>query len=287
MGYAHIENLYKDQTILMFKECYALEKIHGTSSHITWDVTEKKVKFFAGGEDHQTFVGLFDEEGLKAKFAESFTTANVIIYGETYGGKQQGMSKTYGDQLKFVAFDVRIGFLWLNVPSADRICKSLGLEFVDYEKISTDLSAIDAQRDKDSTQAIRNGCGPGKIREGVVLRTLVELRTNNNRRIICKHKRPEYCETKTPREVNLEALKVIEDAREAADEWVTHMRLEHVLDKLPKDLTLRDMKQVITAMIEDVYREGAGEIIESKELTRCIGNKTAALFKEKLKIETK
>ena len=29
MGYIHIGNLYKDQEILLFKECYALEKIHG------------------------------------------------------------------------------------------------------------------------------------------------------------------------------------------------------------------------------------------------------------------
>lgn len=29
MAYAHIDNLYKDQTILLFRECFALEKIHG------------------------------------------------------------------------------------------------------------------------------------------------------------------------------------------------------------------------------------------------------------------
>lgn len=29
MGYLHISNLYKDIDILLFKECYALEKIHG------------------------------------------------------------------------------------------------------------------------------------------------------------------------------------------------------------------------------------------------------------------
>jgi hypothetical protein len=29
MGYRHIENLYKNKMILMFKECYAMEKIHG------------------------------------------------------------------------------------------------------------------------------------------------------------------------------------------------------------------------------------------------------------------
>ena len=36
MGYLHIENLYKNQTVLMFKELYALEKLHGTSAHIRW-----------------------------------------------------------------------------------------------------------------------------------------------------------------------------------------------------------------------------------------------------------
>ncbi len=29
MGYLHIDNLYKNQTILLFKEAYCMEKIHG------------------------------------------------------------------------------------------------------------------------------------------------------------------------------------------------------------------------------------------------------------------
>lgn len=47
MGYLHIENLYKNQTVLMFKELYALEKLHGTSAHIAWtpmDPTEIKTQ---------------------------------------------------------------------------------------------------------------------------------------------------------------------------------------------------------------------------------------------------
>ena len=40
MGYRHIDNLYKDQRILLFRECFALEKIHGTSAHVSW--TEAK-----------------------------------------------------------------------------------------------------------------------------------------------------------------------------------------------------------------------------------------------------
>ena len=48
MGYLHIPNLYKAQEILMFKRCYALEKIHGTSAHIAWDGNH--IRFFSGGE---------------------------------------------------------------------------------------------------------------------------------------------------------------------------------------------------------------------------------------------
>lgn len=36
MGYMHIDNLYKNQDMLIFRECYALEKIHGTSAHVSW-----------------------------------------------------------------------------------------------------------------------------------------------------------------------------------------------------------------------------------------------------------
>ena len=35
-------------------------------------------------------------------------------------------------------------------------------------------------------------------------------------------------------------------------------------------------------MIEDVYREGSDELVESKETTKAIGTKTVQLFKQKL-----
>jgi hypothetical protein len=63
MGYRHTENLYKDQTILMLRECYALEKVHGTSAHITWKDGNfgGTVSYFSGGEKYANFVKLFDE----------------------------------------------------------------------------------------------------------------------------------------------------------------------------------------------------------------------------------
>ena len=232
MGYMHIDNLYKNIEILFFKECYALEKIHGSSANLQW--TDNKIRFFGGGMKHETFKKIFDEEFLTSKFKELFEGINTTIFGEVYGGKCQGMSETYGKEMKFVAFDVKVEDNWLDVPNAEEVVKKLNLEFVDYVKVKTDLEFLNAERDKDSTQAIRNGCGEGKLREGVVLRPLMEVIKNNGSRIIVKHKRAEFLETKTIREVNPEKLKILKESKAIAEEWVTPMRLNHVLDKLGK-----------------------------------------------------
>lgn len=282
MGYMHIGNLYKDQAVLLFKEVYVLEKIHGTSAHLSWKQDESRLGFFSGGETYSKFVALFDEAKLKESLAK--VGYDVVIFGEAYGGKQQGMSATYGKDLKFIVFDVKIGEAWLTVPKMAEFAAGLGLEVVDYALVPTDQAVLDQHRDADSTQAIRNGVGAGKKREGVVLRPPIEVKDSFGNRIIAKHKRDDFKETRTPRPVGDPAkLAVIEQAQAIADEWVTPMRLQHVVDKLPTDIEGRHcMEQIATAihaMVEDVYREGRGEIVESKEAERAIGARTAKLFK--------
>jgi hypothetical protein len=279
VGYLHISNLYKDQTILLFKEVYALEKIHGTSAHISWK--DGKIHFFSGGEKHDNFVKLFDTFKLTEAF-QAIGHPKVTVFGEAYGGKQQGMAHRYGKQLKFVVFDVKVGDCWLDVPNAHRFAERLGLEFVHYKRVSTDLAALDAERDAPSEQARRNGVEGDQPREGVVLRPIREFCDSSGHRIISKHKRPEERETKTHREVVDPAkLKVLEEASAIADEWVTPTRLEHVLDKLGP-VNIQDTSKVIAAMIEDVVREGKGEIVDSKEARKAIGVLTAKLFKKRL-----
>jgi len=279
MAYQHIENLYKMQDVLLFRECYALEKIHGTSAHIGW---HGGLKFSSGGEKHKNFVALFDAEQLDAKFTE-LGQEKVVVYGEAYGGKCQGMRETYGDQLRFVAFEVKIGDSWLSVPQAEDVARSLGFDFVHYARIPTDLSAIDAERDADSVQAVKNGMGEGKMREGIVLRPVIEVTKNNGSRIIAKHKRPEFSETKAPRELDPDRLKVLSDASAVAEEWVTDMRLTHVLDKI-ENPCMEKMRDIISAMFEDVKREGEGEIEWSQEVHKAIGTRTAQLTKQRLMV---
>jgi len=281
MGYLHINNLYKNQDVLLFNECYALEKIHGTSAHVTWE-KGGWVSFYSGGEKHERFAALFDAGALTDTFKNEIGADNVTVYGEAYGGKQQGMSATYGKELRFVVFDVRIDDCWLDVPKAECVCLKLGLQFVAYEKVKTNITALDGERDKSSTQAVRNGVEGEHIREGVVLRPLIEVTKNNGARIIAKHKRAEFRERKSIPNIDPAKREIAAKAEAIADEWVTPMRLSHVLDKLGNPTDMTSAPDVIKAMVEDVCREASGEIRDSKAARKAIGKVAVNLYRKRL-----
>ena len=294
MGYMKIPNLYKEVSILLFKEVYAMEKIHGTSAHISFNKKDGKTNFrvFSGGEKHERFAELFDEDSLIEVF-EEMEIDRLTIYGEAYGGSQQGMKDTYGIYLRFVAFDVKLDEYWLDVPNAEQVAKRFGLDFVHYQKVVAEVEELDKLRDADSVQAIRNDMGEGKKSEGIVLRPLIEVQRNNGKRVMAKHKRDDFRETKTPRPVDPEKLKVLHEAQAIAEEWVTGMRLTHVLDKLTAtaiSISNRDdttigiehTGEVIRAMIKDVMVEGEGEMVWSNDVAKAIGKKTAQMFKKRI-----
>jgi len=285
MGYLKISNLYADKTILSFKTCYALEKVHGTSANIRFD--NSNVFFSSGGASYENFCKLFDKETLMDSFTKLNINEPLIVYGEAYGGKEQGMSKTYGSQLCFIAFEVRIGETWLSVPNAEQVALKLGLEFVPYELIETTEEQLNFERDRDSIVALRRGMGPGHIREGVVLKPPFEVTLNNGGRIIAKHKRDEFREHKSIRKVNEDPDRILklEQAELIADEWCVPMRLKHVLGHLTKDGVepgWNDVGAVIKEMIKDIYDE-ADNIIKTKEVEKAIGKKTSSMFIQYLK----
>jgi uncharacterized protein (UPF0335 family) len=280
VGYLHIQNLYKEQTILLFREAYALEKLDGTSTHVSWK--EGRLTFFPGCIKLATFASLFDVEALTNKFKELYGEHELVVFGEGYGGAIQARSNRYGKKLRFTAFDVKFNESWLNIPNAQQVVESLGLEFVPYEKGPATVAWFDEQRDAPSVQSRRNGIDGIQPREGIVIRPLHELRCNNDERVISKHKRDEERETKTPRGVDdPQKLAVLEAAEAIAGEWVTETRLDHVLSKL-NATRLEDTKIVIAEMLDDVLREANGEIIDSKDARKAIGATTARMFKNRL-----
>lgn len=300
MGYMDLNNLYKNQDVLLFKECYALEKVHGSSAHVGFKrvydqirvvgqdcviVDPVLVNYFAGGESHERFKSIFDEPKLKAAF-EATGLSELVIYGEVYGGRCQGMKDTYGESLAFIAFDVLVGEdRWLSVPAANDITKTFELEFVPWNYGPTTLEWLDGQRDLPSRVAKLRGITEDKQSEGIVIRPPIEVKKNNGQRIMAKHKTAKFRETKTPREVDDATLKVLSDAEAVASEWIVEMRLQHVLSHLNSlgnaATELKDTGRVATAMLEDVRKESAGEIVWSPEVEKAIKRKAAEMYKSR------
>jgi hypothetical protein len=301
VGYLHISNLHRDQRILRFPECYALEKIHGTSAHVAYTAEDDSLFFFHGGASAASFGECFpNKEELKKALwsvASEYGVQKVTVYGEAYGGSMHKMSLRYGPKLRFVAFDVMFGEKWLTVVEAHGVAFRLGLEFVHYTKIPTTIEAIDAERDAPSVQAQRNGVEGVQPREGVVLRPFVEVvgEKGDGDRLICKHKRPEANERATSEDVLLARGGALGDKQRAllagqaaVDEFVTEERLSHVLDHLAATgvpAEIESTGKVISVMIEDVMREGAGELADTSATKAAIAKKTRTMFHTRLAVQ--
>ncbi|AGD92858.1 hypothetical protein LBA_00940 [Megavirus lba] len=294
MGYMHIESLYKcPEFFELFSKVYCMEKIHGTSTWIYFD-PKQPIRFHSGGENSVAFKNIFDEFFLTNKLLQIACDNNwslIKIHGEGYGGKQQGMSKTYGDMLKFIVFDIYVESVdpsvapkFLNVPDAEKMATELNLEFVYYVCIENNPKLIEQESDSMSIQAIRNGLGSDKAREGVVIKPLVESVMPNGKRAIMKHKNADFWEIKSRRPLG-ERLQVVESINEIIEDWVTEQRFNHVIDrilqnKVVKVLEISDIKILLNLMVEDVKRESEGEVVWSEELVKAIRKKTAIMFKD-------
>lgn len=302
MGYRKIPNLYRPEIadILEEPELYAMEKIHGTSAHIKYNV-DGTLSFSAGGANHQQFVDLFDQPKLLQAFLELAEASQAVrlpvpvkswtVFGEAYGSRINAQTWRYGKQLRFVAFDVLLTSAnneeyWFTVPAAhDFITELPGLEFVHYEVVSSKLADLDAARDKPSTQAKRNGIEGDQPTEGVVLRPLIEKPAANFDRMMAKHKRKEERETKTDFQPG-DKVAVYEAAQAIAQEWVTEERLNHVIQKVCLDQapSVRHFQSIVNGMVDDVITEGGQMLVDTHEARKAIGAKAAKLFKARLGI---
>lgn len=280
MGYMKIPNLYKDQTILEFKQVWVTEKIHGTSAWITYKYGQ--ILFHSGGAKMDKFVKLFDEEKLKNKLYEIFGEKVIKIHGEHYGGKIQKMSDVYGKENAFAVFEIKVDDVFLSFDKVQTLCKDLELDIVHGEIVDCDVEILNKHRDLPSVQAKKNGIEEDKEREGIVIRPLQEYTLNNGDRVMAKHKGENFKETKTQREITPEKLKILKDAESIAEEWVTHMRLMHVLDKI-EDPSVEKTGEVIKAMIDDIEIEAKDEIVINPTVNKQIGKKTSYLFRGYLK----
>lgn len=279
MAYLKIANLYSKKHIL---QCYALEKVEGTSSNLTFK--NGTVTFFSGGADHNKFTTLFPAnivDTFKEVFAEMVNEQGefpeVTFYGEAHGGKIQGMSKHYGPDLKFIVFDVKKNGKWLNVPYAEELTLKMGLKFVPYERGPLTEEWLDAQRDAPSKISLTDDAP----KEGIVIRAINENNYEDGYRFIYKHKTPDFRETNSVRSIKNteEDVKLWADAEEVAIEYVTPRRLNHVLQKTPYK-GVEDTGDVVRAMVNDVLVEEGHDVVWNKKVEKAIGKKTVELLRQ-------
>jgi hypothetical protein len=288
IGYRKIFNLHRDPHVLqLLKTVWSLEKIHGTSGHISYE--GNRLRFFSGGATHERFVELFDQPQLLMAFGAlgHGEDCPIVVFGEIYGAKLQKMRATYGDNLSFVAFEVKIDQTWLNVPNAADVARKLGLDFVPYMKVPCTLAALDWARDMESHQAIKNHMGGGHPREGIVIRPLEELRYSSGDRVMVKHKAEAFRESRTrqPRPFDPDKAESMRGAVEYSSEYIVQARLDNILSRLkPEEICVENTGMVIKLMMADVLlEEPPSAQIEKKDLNKALGRAAAQLFQKHIR----
>jgi len=309
MSYMKIPNLYRVKDLFSnFSKLYASEKVHGTSAHLMYtpavpetvciDTGEPlatgcevrpampaQLTMFSGGADHAAFARLFDAvrlEELKSKLADF--KDRVIVYGEAYGGKLQGMRETYGDQLQFIVFEVKVGDLWLNMDKAFGVANYLGLEFVPFKVIPGTPESIDEAMMEPSVVAVRCGITEPKLREGVVLRPMEEFTLNNGARVIAKHKHPSFAENAKPRTLADPTLDA--PGEKLAQDYCTEMRFAHVYDKFTEPLAPESIGKFIDSFKTDCLAEAPqaeAEQLKGRHAIKVLSRNAAEWYKARMR----
>lgn len=295
MGYLHILNLVANKKILANKVLYAQEKIHGTSAHISLQLEDDKLRvdYSSGGAAGLIFRSVIDAqlklvEAEKLVRAYAHTFKKIVIYGEAFGGKLNGMKPTYGDKLHFWAFDVQgvkedyLDFpptlegqppptekvtmpgkrMWCEQEDAQFIAEQLGLKYIPFVKTSNDITELDRLRDLPSAIAALVHPEGDKRNEGIVIKTPVD---KDGQRDEAKHKQGWASEKGVPASIDPERQTRIEQAQAYAQEWVNDMRVQHIIDHVLRDLpperekklTMRDIPLVLAEGVKDVRQEAA------------------------------
>lgn len=107
---------FRNETVKFLKdtEWVFTEKIDGTNIRVYWD--GHKVEF--GGRTDNAEIPrplldslnkIFGTTEAEELFEQTFGEKNVILFGEGYGGKVQGVGNEYRPDESFILFDVLIG----------------------------------------------------------------------------------------------------------------------------------------------------------------------------------
>lgn len=184
-----IEGAFRNPTVEFLKDNFweFTEKIDGTNIRICWD--GHRVTY--GGRTERASIPahlmtklleLFGTPEVEELFEQVFGEKEVILFGEGYGAKIQGVGGQYRSDVSFILFDVLIGDNYQSRSTVEDIAKTFGIEVVPIVLRGTIEDGVNFVKTNPKS-TIGNA-----MMEGVVGRPLVELNDRCGNRIIVKIK---------------------------------------------------------------------------------------------------
>ena len=169
------------------------EKIDGTNIRIIWD--GHKVEFKGRTEKAQIpsflinrLIELFGGEANEQIFEQNFGDKEVMLVGEGYGAKIQGVGGLYKDTQDFILFDVMIGGNYQSRDTVNDVAKMFNIEVVPIVLEGTIQEGIDFMKSNPNSTI---GTAP---MEGLVGRPKIELQDRCGNRVIVKIKWKDFKE---------------------------------------------------------------------------------------------
>lgn len=184
-----IEGNYRNETVEFLKdmEWEFTEKIDGTNIRIIWD--GHKVEFRGRTDNAQIpsallnrLIELFGGEVNEQIFEQNFGNKEIMLIGEGYGAKIQGVGGLYRPDQDFILFDVMIGENYQSRETVNAVAKMFNLDVVPIILKGTIQEGIDFVKTKPKSTI---GTAP---MEGLVGRTKAELKDRCGNRVIVKIK---------------------------------------------------------------------------------------------------
>jgi len=184
-----IESQFKDEVYDLIKVWEFTEKIDGTNILINYD--PESATMAIGGRTASSqlpggVVGYINSIVTYDDLTAVFGDKPVTIYGEGYGyGIQSGGDYVSGEKLqRFIAFDVKVGHMWLAYKDVVDVCNQLNIPVVPFIGEMT-LAEATAKVKAGFKSLIGNRL---KDAEGLIGRTRIPLKDNLGRRLILKLK---------------------------------------------------------------------------------------------------
>ena len=171
------------------------EKVDGTNIRIIWDGHKVQIK---GRTDKalipsallDRLLELFGGEANEQIFEQNFGDKEVMLVGEGYGAKIQGVGGQYRSDQDFILFDVMIGGNYQDRTTMESVANMFNLAVVPVVCHGTLEEGVEFVR-KQPKSRIAIG---DLVMEGVVGRPHVELQDRCGNRVIVKIKAHDYKE---------------------------------------------------------------------------------------------